>query len=274
MQRGSENLSEAQRACIARFDVPESVDIHCHCLPDIDDGPRTLGDALSLCRALVDDGITTAIATPHQLGRYDERGGRNSARAIRAAVASLQTVLAAEKIPLSIRPGADVRLDERIPKLLEDDEILTLADGRRYLLLEFPKDVFLDPTRLLRALKSRGICGIISHPERQDFLTARPQLVRPWVEEGAMLQVTAGSLSGEFGAAAERAAWDWLNLGWIELVASDAHGTSRRPPRMSVAINLIAQQLGEAEALRCCIQNPLRVLQGEPVGAHRSAAAK
>jgi protein-tyrosine phosphatase len=273
MQRGSEILTPSQSTRLARFNLPESVDIHCHCLPDIDDGPQTMDKSLSLCRALVEDGITAVIATPHQLGRYDLGGGRNAAKAVRAGVAALEAALEAAKIPLAVHAGADVRVDERIPKLLADDEVLTLADGRRYVLLELPRDIFLDPTRLLRTLKTRGICGIISHPERNDFLAARPSRLQGFLQEGALLQVTAGSLCGDFGSTAERSAWEWVAAGWIDLVASDAHNLSKRPPRMSRAIDSIAQQLGEATALRCCVQNPLHVLRGEAVSSPWNRAA-
>src|SRR5690349_11893357 len=90
-----------------RLAMGEAVDIHCHCLPGVDDGPMTMAEACSLCRALVDDGIRTVIATPHQLGRYE---GRNSPEAIRCAVDGLCALLQAEAIELDIRAGGDVRV--------------------------------------------------------------------------------------------------------------------------------------------------------------------
>src|SRR6478672_10637368 len=89
-------LTEPQRLRLARFGANASADIHCHCLPGLDDGPRSPDDALALCRALVDDGITTCIATPHQLGAY---AGRNEAATVRSAVASLNRSLVANQIP-------------------------------------------------------------------------------------------------------------------------------------------------------------------------------
>ena len=110
--------SPAQHNRLERFQTLESVDVHCHCLPGVDDGPATVGDALELCRALVDDGVTTAIATPHQLGRFD---GRLTADEIRQAVLDLNAALRAREIPLAVVAGADVRVDERIPALLDTD---------------------------------------------------------------------------------------------------------------------------------------------------------
>src|SRR5262245_50854510 len=94
-----------QQNRLDEFDAPRCVDIHCHCLYDFDDGPGTLEDSIALCRALTLDGITTVIATPHQLGRYDRL---NSASMIRRAVSQLASELAERDIPLEIYPGGDV----------------------------------------------------------------------------------------------------------------------------------------------------------------------
>jgi protein-tyrosine phosphatase len=101
---------------------------------------------------------------------------------------------------------------------------------------------------------------IVSHPERHEHVSKRPQLVVPWLKEGALLQVTAGSLAGDFGGTAERCAWELLNSSAVAFVASDAHGAVRRPPRMSAAIDLIERKLGRGAARRMCVENPGRVL--------------
>src|SRR5437762_1428407 len=157
------DLAPAQRSRLERFGVRHSVDIHCHCLPCVDDGAGTMVDALALCRALVQDGITTVIATPHQLGRYH---GRNEVTAVREAVAALNRRLMVEGLPLRVLPGADVRLDERICRLLDEDRVLTLGDGGVYLLLELPRETFIDPLPLVRRLLQRGVRPVLTHPER------------------------------------------------------------------------------------------------------------
>ena len=251
--------SNAQRRRLTHFDAPESVDVHCHILSGVDDGPATPEETLQLCRALVEDGITTVIATPHELGRYD---GRNSAASVRAACTKLQEELTRNGIPLVVKPGADVRVDERIAGLLKMDEILTLGDGRVHLLLELPHETYIDPLMLVRLLVSRGLQPVISHPERHAAIRARLSRVTPWVEQGAVLQVTAGSLLGQFGPDAQAAGWRLLEAGVVALVATDAHDTQRRPPCMTQAAAAIEKRLGYAVARLVCVENPLRVLQG------------
>ena len=238
------------------------VDMHCHCLPGVDDGPATMAQALELCRLLVADGITHAIATPHQLGRYD---GTNSAGRIREAVASLQGELQRQQIPLVVLPGADVRIDERLPRLLREDQVMTLGDCGKYLMLELPHEIFVDPRMMLDQLRELGYRTIISHPERHYHVQRDFRCVLHWLERHAVLQITAGSLLGEWGPDALRTAWDLLSSGYAAVIASDAHNASSRPPCMRDAMEVISARLGAATAQSLCVQNPVRLLKGEDV---------
>jgi protein-tyrosine phosphatase len=255
-----DRLTNAQRRRLERFGAAEAVDIHCHCLPGLDDGPATAEEAVALCRALVEDGFTTVVATPHQLGRYDRRTGGAD---VRAAVGALSATLATDNIPLRVLPGADVRLDERIVPLLDRAEVLTVGGGS-HVLLELPHDTYIEPLGMIRLLAGRGLRAVVTHPERHDAVRRRPELVLPWVAAGALLQLTAGSLLGSFGRAAEEAAWRWLAAGTATLVATDSHDTRRRPPCMTQAIAEVERRLGAEVARAVCVENPLRVLRARP----------
>jgi len=241
------------------------VDVHCHCLPGLDDGPATMSESLALCRALVVDGIPTVIATPHQLGRFSECNG---AAQIREAVLALNEELKGNDIALRVVPGGDVRVDERICKLLEEDKVLTLADGDKYILLELPHEVFIDIEPLLTDLASMGILAIVSHPERHPGLAKNSDVLLKWLECSARLQVTAGSLLGYFGPAAQKIGWQLLSSGWVSLVATDCHDLDGRRPCMKAAFKCINDKLGETIAKLVCIENPLRVLRGQDMAVY------
>jgi protein-tyrosine phosphatase len=251
-----------QQLRLEAFGTPRAVDIHCHCLPGLDDGPASIAEAVDLCRSLAEDGATTVVATPHQLGRYERE---NSATRIRKSIEGLSAVLADEQIPLDLLPGSDVRVDERLDYLLQSGEIGTIADAGRYLLLELPHELFVDPLPAIKMLESRGVQAIMTHPERYRYLhgtDARPQ---KWVEAGAALQVTAGSLIGAFGNQAYDRAWQLVREGVVSLVATDAHDVSRRPPLMTEAIDRLQQEIGFEATRTIAIDNPLRVIEGAPL---------
>ena len=245
-----------------RKNQAEYVDIHCHCLPAVDDGPKNIYESLALCQSLVDDGISVAIATPHQLGQFD---GCNTSVKIREAVSELNKELESNNIPLTIMPGGDVRIDERICRLLETDEILTLADGRKYILLELPSGIFIDIESLICELTRIGVHSIISHPERHFVLNEQYNILQRWFKYPVHLQITAGSLIGGFGQKAKIAAWKFLSLGWASFVATDAHNLNSRRPQMKTAYRHISMKLGQKLAHTVCIENPIRVLEGREI---------
>lgn len=259
----NDNLIEAIHVSDDSYAREHYVDIHCHCLPGIDDGPATMSESLALCRALVAEGDTAIVATPHQLGRYS---GCNEAIQIRKAVSALNEELKNNDIALKVLPGADVRVDERICQLLEADEILTLADNGKFILLELPHEILIDIEPLLVDLASMGIQAIISHPERHSGLARNPEILSKWLECSAHLQVTAASLLGAFGQAAQKFGWQLLSSGQALIVATDSHDLDGRRPCMKAAFDRINLELSETVARLVCIENPRRVIAGQEIG--------
>lgn len=258
----AENWLPQQRERLRAYGVRRAVDIHCHCLPAMDDGPETLTEGVALCQALAEDGITTVMATPHQLGSFERT---NSDARVRAALAELSAALREAEVPLELFTGGDIRLDERLPRLLDTGEICTLAGAGRHLLLEPPFEVFIDPMPMIELLTVRGLQPIVTHPERYPYLAGHSERLRGWIAAGAVLQVTAGSLLGEFGRRAAEQGWDLVTRGLVDLVATDAHDARRRPPRMSAALAILEERAGRDAARALCLENPLRVLDGQSI---------
>lgn len=261
-----DDWSPLQQQRLDAFEVLRSVDVHCHCLPGLDDGPATLDQAVALCEALVADGITTVIATPHQLGRYDRL---NSAEEIFHTSLELTQELEARRIPLEVLPGGDVRVDERLPQLLDAGEVGTAADAGRHLLIELPHELYVDPLPIIDLLAERGLQAIMTHPERHPYLSHTLTWAHDWLAHGACLQITAGSLLGDFGGSARQMAWLLVENQLAAIVASDAHDAVRRPPRMTQAMQLLGERVGRTAMRALTIDNPLRVLSGETIGSPR-----
>ena len=234
------------------------VDIHCHLLPGLDDGASTLDEALAMAEMAVADGIGTIVATPHQLGSY----ARNSGETIRAAAAQFQRLLDQRRMPLRVLPGADVRIEPDLLRKIRTGEVLTLADRRRHVLLELPHDVYVPLDRLLAELDSAGLVGILSHPERNRGILNQPGVLRPLVERGCLLQVTAGSLTGAFGPQVQRFAESLVEQGLVHFVSTDAHGTQARPPLLGAAFERVVELAGRETAMDLCCRHPAAVAAG------------
>ncbi|QDS96943.1 tyrosine-protein phosphatase [Adhaeretor mobilis] len=252
----------AQKKRLAEFNVEQCVDIHCHLLPGLDDGPADMSQAVALGQALAEDGVTTVVTTPHQLGRYDRL---NSAELINQRIAELASVLEAEQVPLKLLPGGDIRIDERLTKLLDNGDIISLANAGAHLLLELPHELLVDPLSSIEMLVNRGLQPIITHPERHLYLAGRDELLQRWVDAGAVIQLTAGSLLGDFGRRAHHQAWQILQLGLASLVATDAHDVVRRPPRLTRVLSVLTDEVGASRSRILCIDNPLLVLRGSSI---------
>lgn len=261
-------VSTCENTFDARIDRPRLrsrqhfIDVHCHCLADLDDGPAVMTESISLCRELAKDGVTTVVATPHQLGRFKDC---INATRVREAARRLNETLKDMGVPLVVRPGAEVYVDENICRFLADDTVLTLADNGKYLLLELPAQVSIDITPLLAELASKGVHCVISHAERiAPFIAHRRTLLR-WLDYSAHLQITASSLLGIFGARVRKTAWGLLDSGLAALVATDSHNMRTRRPRMRAAFEQISARLGTDAARLLCIENPSRVVHGRDI---------
>jgi protein-tyrosine phosphatase len=236
-------------------------DIHCHIVPGIDDGSANLTDSLSMARTAEADGTKSIVATPHQLGANSQV----SAEAIRQGVANLQTALNAEGIGVSILPGADVRIEPELPKLVKQGKVLTLADRGKHVLLELPHETYFPLEPLLAALARQGLVGILSHPERNRGIIKNPEVMWDVVEAGGLLQITAASLTGAFGRSPQKIAEMCVEERLIHFIASDAHDTKNRPFGMRDAYDTIIWMADKGLAELVCCENPAKVVAGDEV---------
>lgn len=237
------------------------VDLHCHMLPGLDDGAADWGEALAMAQLAVQEGISLVVLTPHQLGNFPQNQGDT----IRRRTGDLQGLLDHHRIPLRVVPGADVRIEPEMIAQIRQGNVLTLADGGRYVLLELPHEVYLPLDRLLDELDRAGLVGILSHPERNQGLLRQPQLVATLVEAGCLMQVTAGSLLGAFGPEVQALAEQLVGQGLVHFVASDAHSSQTRRPLMRQAFHAVRQWAGAEMAWELCARNPARVVTHQAV---------
>ena len=205
------------------------IDLHCHILPGIDDGPQTMDQAIAMARAHVAAGVSVVVATPHVSARYP-----NSAAGIAEGVAALNAELATHGVPLDVRAGAEVAA-AHLTRLPESElQGLGLGGGEWLLLEPEPGSDALQTDRAVLRLHSLGFRVLLAHLERCSHLIAHPDLVHRLINSGALGQVTARSFNGDFGRLAKRAATELARDGLVHVVASDAHDLERRPPGLAL----------------------------------------
>lgn len=239
------------------------VDLHCHILPGIDDGARDLEASLDMARRAVDDGIEVIVATPH----WPYESESTPAARILELTSDLQDELNQAGIPLRLLPGHECVITPDLPDELASGRALAFGNGKaRYALLETPYHHLPYYLRdIVFQIQSRGFASIIAHPERNPIIQNDPEQLLEYVRSGCLVQVTAGSLTGQWGAASKKTGLTLFRRGLAHIISSDAHSANSRPPVLSEARKLVADVIGEEVARKAVEDIPRKVIEGQPV---------
>jgi len=250
------------------------IDLHAHILPGLDDGARNWEEAVKMSEIARKDGIHTIVATPHiKPGIYSP-----SPEEIYARVVELN-----QRLPfkdLTILPGADFSFPPDLLTQVETGKapflpLLTPANTPdsihpanqfRYLLLELPDYfIFSAVKEIIEKLQQKNIIPILSHPERIALIQKQPRLLYELIQAGALSQITAMSLTGEFGKDLQKFTRTLIKKNLVHIIASDAHSEDRRPPVLSRAITEAANIIGKEPAEKLVRENPRAIIEGKRV---------
>lgn len=235
------------------------IDLHAHVLPGLDDGPASWEDAVALVQMAAADGITAIVATPHMM---PDGGFVNPRQKVLPLVDELRERLAELNIDVTIYPGGEVYMSPDLIARYEQGDLLTYDDAGRYMLVELPSsEVPAYAERVVSDLHHMGITPIIAHPERNTAISQKPQLVKPLVEAGALLQVNAGSLRSRH--AARETAKYLITHGYVHFLATDCHGVYMRRPTLAKYVEIVRGWIGAEQADKLVRDNPTAVLNGE-----------
>ncbi|TJY42769.1 tyrosine protein phosphatase [Cohnella pontilimi] len=248
------------------------IDIHCHILPEADDGPSSLEASLHMARTAVQLGIRTMYATPHHADGHFT----NEADTVREAVNRFNRELSQASIPLDVRIGQEVRLHRYLIEDLLNAQV-ALLNNSSYFLLELPSVwTWEEWEETFYELDLLGLIPIIAHPERNPAILRKPDLLLELIRRGALSQVTAASLTGHFGRRVHKAALAMCEQRLTHFIASDAHLAGQRLEELPQAFRFIGSQFGEAYA-RHFQENAMalsvseRIYPWEPVVNHRKS---
>jgi protein-tyrosine phosphatase len=234
------------------------IDIHSHILWGVDDGARSFEQSLKMLTIAADSGTTDIVATPHANSEFSF-----NPRVIEAKLAKLREAVGDS---IRIHNGCDFHLSyDNIEDALAKPAKYAI-NHRSYLLVEFSESMIpLTAGDIFDRLLDQGLTPIITHPERNQEIQKQTKRLLSWVEKGCLLQVTAQSLLGGFGDKAQSYAGRLLSKGLVSFIASDAHDCTHRPPRIDQAYTLVKKKMGLKIAECIFVENPRRVLQGNPI---------
>lgn len=225
----------------AGININSFTDIHCHILPNIDDGAKNIDTSIKMASIAVSEGIDRIIATPHfdpgtdNIEVFLEK--RNN------ALAALKSELEARNIDIDIIPGAEVYLSPALINM-EGLEQLCLGDSR-YLLAEMPFTLvpqWLD--EILYSIQLKGITPILAHPERSVKVIKEPHILDKIVRNGTMLQLNASSICHMKNRQLRKCIKYLFGSGMVHFIATDAHSTLNRKPVIQPALDIISEMHG------------------------------
>ena len=243
------------------------IDIHTHILPGLDDGAKSLEEAVAMVHMAAAAGTTDIVATPHANHQY-----RFDPVIVEQKIAEVRE---ASGNVVRIHRGCDFHMSvENISDALENPAKYAI-NGKGYVLIEF-SNFNIPPAieGILDDMLASGITPVITHPERNSLLHSRLSQIQRWVANDCTVQITAQSLLGRFGKAAKAFADQLLRKNLVHFVASDAHDTEWRPPILTEAYSCVRKEYGDSEAERLFVSNPMAVIQGEPLAITRSPKTK
>lgn len=242
-------------------ETPPLVDLHCHLLAGLDDGPRSDDDALAMCRMAYEEGTRLISATAHQSETWPDV----TPERIRAATRRLQRQLAEKQIALTVFACAEVMVHPELEEAYAARRLLTVADGGRYLLVEMPHQLYVNLRGMVERLCAAGVRPILAHPERCPELLHEAGEIESWIDAGCLIQVSTQSITEPANRQDERGLRSWFQRGIPHVLGSDGHSPRRRPPRMRAAYEQIKRWVGSDAANQVGSVNGTAILQGLPL---------
>jgi protein-tyrosine phosphatase len=234
------------------------IDIHCHILPGLDDGPDAAEMSFEMAEMAIADGITHVVATPH--------AHPNHAFVPELIDRRREELQAHFEGRLVLGTGCDFHLSyENLQDAAVRPARYTI-NHKNYLLVEFA-DFSIPPSmdQTLHSLHLNGLRPIITHPERNPLIRTNLDRLYKWLRQGCYVQITAQSLLGKFGKGAQEVANDLLRMRAVHFIASDAHNVTSRPLRLKEAYELVEKNYGEEVARATMFDNPMAAFEGKPM---------
>ena len=230
------------------------IDIHCHLLYGVDDGPKDMEESIKMLRSASEQGVTDIILTPH----YRRGMFKFDKELILKHMEELEPY--AQEIGVKLHLGTEFHVNGDIIEYLEEGRCLSLA-GSEYVLTEYAYDTeYSYIFQMSHTLLRHGYIPVIAHVERYGCLVKTPKRLEELQEIGAFIQMNAGAVIGEEGWISKNFCKKALKQGWVDVIASDSHGIKKRVCYMEDAYDYISEKYGEKLAHKLMVKNPKKII--------------
>ncbi len=230
------------------------IDMHCHILPGMDDGARSMEEALKMLSTAEKEGITHMIATPHyKAGRHNA-----STQTIQERMRQVKAAAVEKGIHVSLYAGNEVFFYSEMEEGLEEGRILTMNQSP-FVLVEFsPGDRYVYIRNALEEVMGMGYSPVLAHAERYECMLAEPENIMELKSMGVRVQINASSVSGEIGRKVKLFTHLLLKRRLVDYIGTDAHGAEKRAPHIKKCKELLYKKY-EAEYINALLhENAMR----------------
>ena len=248
------------------------IDLHCHILHGLDDGPKTAAESMQMARAFVQTGYSSVVATPHMVPGTTLMP---SIDGIKTKVADLNRRIQDEGLKLRIVSGMEIALDPQILDLLDEDRLLPLGSSSCLLIEPSFQQLPTGWEQVIFSIQAKGYSILLAHVERCGQLATNPKLIDKLLRSGVYMQVDWGSFLGQYGRAVARTAQFLARKGNIHCLASDSHHAgAHNPAKMQAVMTKLRKMIGQENLQRITVENPRSVLCGETLQSMNMSGEK
>ncbi len=238
------------------------IDFHNHVLPNVDDGPKTIEESMSMLRYASNQGITDIVQTVHF--QHPKMEGRNvDFNYLKNQIKILQSNIDKNELSINMHLSAEVFY---LPNLIEiSKNPLVTIGNQKYMLIEFKSNIFpFGYEDEFYKLQMNGITPIIAHPERYRFVQENVNILETWINRDYVLQLDAGSIIGKFGKNIKEISNIIITNGYIHLIGSDAHNCRKRNFCIKDTYDFIEKKISK-ELVSFLKNNCINILNGNPI---------
>lgn len=241
------------------------IDIHCHILPEVDDGSRSLNESIEMALIAREQGIKKIVNTSHYHPDFRYKKGEELLKELK----DFNNVLRENMIDIEVLIGNEIYYTNDLIKQIDELDFYTLNNSR-YILIELPPTNFpSDLCNIVYELKEKNYIPVFAHVERYREVQENPELIYEVIEAGAIIQINSHSILGKSGKELQRTCNTLISRNMVHIVGTDAHRSKRRTPIFLDAYKYVCEKYSKEMADNLFIKNNNAIINNEDLNVSK-----